>query len=445
MLTDGFWRGVGVTRTTFVVESFIDELAQAAKQDPVAYRLALLDKAPRAQGTCWSSAAEKSGWGKPLPAGQGRGVALLQWLRQLHGAGRRGDGGEDGDVRVRRVVCAVDCGIVVNPDTVGAQMESGIVFGITAALWGEITIKNGRVEQTQLRRLPRAAHQRGAARSRCTSSRARGPGGIGEPGTAACGGAGQRGVCRNRKTDPASAHPKGTDHHMSELLQVAAALSRAALGGQASVLATVVRTEGSTYRRIGARMVALPDGSHVGGVSAGCIEVDVILRAEQIRARGTAELVTYDTRSPDDLIWGSGAGCGGMTELLLEPLAPDAALFKTEQFRRIAASRQRIVVATIITTVGNAVTQGDQAILEESGTLSGFDGLDPTSRAIVHQTARQRLEAGSAEAVRHTLNGHEVNMPTRYAHRRCAYVCAVPASMPFRWWPQPNASAGMSG
>ena len=92
------------------------------------------------------------------------------------------------------------------------------------------------------------------------------------------------------------------------------------------MLATVVRTEGSTYRRIGARLVALEDGSHVGAVSAGCIETDVILRAEKVRAAGTAELVTYDTRSPDDLLWGSGTGCGGLTELLLEPLDPGQAL-----------------------------------------------------------------------------------------------------------------------
>ncbi|HEV7364643.1 MAG TPA: XdhC family protein, partial [Gemmatimonadales bacterium] len=134
---------------------------------------------------------------------------------------------------------------------------------------------------------------------------------------------------------------------MSELLQVAAALTRAAQAGQVSVLATVVGTEGSTYRRIGARMVALADGSHLGAVSAGCIEADVILRADQVRAAGVAELVTYDTRSADDLIWGSGAGCGGMTELLLEPLHPQQALAKAKSFRSIAEARRPGVLATV--------------------------------------------------------------------------------------------------
>src|SRR5580765_1709940 len=104
---------------------------------------------------------------------------------------------------------------------------------------------------------------------------------------------------------------------MSELLQVAAALTRSAGAGQVSVLATVVRTEGSTYRRIGARLVALADGSHVGAVSAGCIETDVVLRAARVRFSRTAELMTYDSRSPEDLVWGSGSGCPGVTALLL--------------------------------------------------------------------------------------------------------------------------------
>jgi xanthine/CO dehydrogenase XdhC/CoxF family maturation factor len=120
--------------------------------------------------------------------------------------------------------------------------------------------------------------------------------------------------------------------------------------------------------------------------------------------------VTYDTRSADDLIWGFGLGCGGLTELLLEPLDPEAALAKAERFRGIAASRERMVLATVIRTSGDAVTPGDQAMLDERGILRGFEGLDPSSRAIVHRTASGRLEAGSAEAARHTLNGHEVDI-----------------------------------
>jgi isoquinoline 1-oxidoreductase beta subunit len=141
-----FWRSVGPSHNVFVVESFMDELAVAAKQDAVAYRRALLDQSPRAKAVL-DLAAEKAGWGQPLPAGVGRGVALQHvfatWMAQVAEV----EVAKDGGVRVRRVVCAVDCGTVVNPDTVRAQIQSAIMFGITAALHGEITLKNGRVEQ----------------------------------------------------------------------------------------------------------------------------------------------------------------------------------------------------------------------------------------------------------------------------------------------------------
>jgi isoquinoline 1-oxidoreductase beta subunit len=142
-----FWRSVGPSHNVFVTESFMDELAAAAKQDPVAYRRALLDKAPRAKAVL-ELAAEKAGWAQPLPQGVGRGVSLQfvfgTYLAQVAEA----EVSKDGAVRVRRVVCAVDCGTVVNPDTVRAQIEGAIIFGISAALYGEITLKNGRVEQT---------------------------------------------------------------------------------------------------------------------------------------------------------------------------------------------------------------------------------------------------------------------------------------------------------
>jgi isoquinoline 1-oxidoreductase beta subunit len=141
-----FWRSVGPSHNVFVVESFMDELAAAARQDPVSYRIALLDKTPRAKSVL-AVAAEKSGWGQPLPARVGRGVSL-QFVFATHMAHvAEVEVSNDGDVRVRRVVCAVDCGAVVNPDTVRAQIESGIMFGISAALYGEITLKRGRVEQ----------------------------------------------------------------------------------------------------------------------------------------------------------------------------------------------------------------------------------------------------------------------------------------------------------
>src|SRR5437016_8467269 len=119
----------------------------AAKQDPVAYRLALLDKSPRAKAVL-ALAAEKAGWGQPLPERIGRGVSLQFVFATYMAQVAEVEVAKDGAVRVRRVVCAVDCGTVVNPDTVRAQIQSAIMFGATAALYGEITPKDGRVEQT---------------------------------------------------------------------------------------------------------------------------------------------------------------------------------------------------------------------------------------------------------------------------------------------------------
>jgi isoquinoline 1-oxidoreductase beta subunit len=142
-----FWRSVGPSHNVFVTESFMDELAAAAKQDAVAYRLALLDKTPRAKAVL-ALAAEKAGWGQPLPARVGRGVSLQFVFKSYMAQVAEVEVAKDGAVRVRRVVCAVDCGTVVNPDTVRAQIQSAIIFGSTAALYGEITLKDGRVEQT---------------------------------------------------------------------------------------------------------------------------------------------------------------------------------------------------------------------------------------------------------------------------------------------------------
>jgi isoquinoline 1-oxidoreductase beta subunit len=115
-----FWRSVGPSHNVFVVESFMDELAAAAKQDPVAYRLALLDRAPRAKGVL-AMAAEKADWGKPLSERAGRGVSLQHVFATYMAVVAEVEVSKDGSVRVRRVVCAVDCGTVVNPDTVEAQ------------------------------------------------------------------------------------------------------------------------------------------------------------------------------------------------------------------------------------------------------------------------------------------------------------------------------------
>ncbi len=142
-----FWRSVGPSHNVFVTESFMDELAAAAKQDPVVYRRALLDKSPRAK-VVLELAAQKAGWGQPLPKGVGRGVSVQFAFATYMAQVAEVEVSRDGAVRVRRVVCAVDCGTVVNPDTVQAQIQSAIIFGITAALYGEITVKDGRVEQT---------------------------------------------------------------------------------------------------------------------------------------------------------------------------------------------------------------------------------------------------------------------------------------------------------
>ena len=142
-----FWRSVGPSHNVFVTEGFMDELAAAAKQDPVAYRLALLDKTPRAKAVL-ALAAEKSGWGKQLPERVGRGVSLQFVFATYMAHVAEVEVAKDGAVRIRRVVCAVGCGTAVNPDTIRAQVESGIIFGIAAALHGEITLKDGRVQQT---------------------------------------------------------------------------------------------------------------------------------------------------------------------------------------------------------------------------------------------------------------------------------------------------------
>jgi isoquinoline 1-oxidoreductase beta subunit len=141
-----FWRSVGPSHNVFVTESFMDELAAAARQDPVAYRLALLENEHRAK-TVLALAAEKAGWGEELPPRVGRGVSIQNVFGSYMAQVADVEVAKDGTVRVRRVVCAVDCGTVVNPDTVQAQVQSAVMFGITAALYGELTLRDGRVEQ----------------------------------------------------------------------------------------------------------------------------------------------------------------------------------------------------------------------------------------------------------------------------------------------------------
>ena len=183
-LRTAFWRGVGPTHNSFVVESFLDELAAAAKQDPFGYRRALLDRAPRARAVL-ELVAGQAGWGKPLPLGSGRGISLLHAFGSYVAQVAEVAVSRQGEVRVSRVVCAVDCGTIVNPDIVKAQMESGIIFGTTAALWGEITVRNGRVEQHNFNDY-RAVRMREAPVIEVhLVQSAEAPGGVGEPGTSA--------------------------------------------------------------------------------------------------------------------------------------------------------------------------------------------------------------------------------------------------------------------
>ena len=179
-----FWRSVGPSHNVFVTESFIDELAAAAKQDPVAYRRALLDKAPRAKAVL-ELAAEKAGWGQPLPERVGRGVSLQFVFATYMAQVAEVEVSKDGVVRVRRVVCAVDCGTVVNPDTVRAQIQSAIIFGISAALHGEITLKDGRVEQSNFHDYQVLRMNEAPAIEVYIVNSAEPPGGMGEAGTSA--------------------------------------------------------------------------------------------------------------------------------------------------------------------------------------------------------------------------------------------------------------------
>jgi len=143
----GAWRSVGHSQNGFCLESFIDECAAAARQDPLAYRLALLAGQPRPQAVL-SAAARRAGWGERLPHGRGRGVAFWNYAGTY--VAQVADVTVDGSGRVHvdRVVCAFDCGTVINPDTVCAQVEGAIVWGVNAALWSEIAVADGQTQQS---------------------------------------------------------------------------------------------------------------------------------------------------------------------------------------------------------------------------------------------------------------------------------------------------------
>jgi isoquinoline 1-oxidoreductase subunit beta len=148
-----WWRSVGHSHTGFSVEAFLDEVAHAGGKDPYQLRQDLLAKQPRMLAVL-NLAAQKADWGNPLPQGVGRGIATHFSFDSYVAQVIEASVAKDGTVRVHRVVCAVDCGRVVNPDTVKAQMEGGINFGLTASLKTEITLENGRVQQSNFHDYP---------------------------------------------------------------------------------------------------------------------------------------------------------------------------------------------------------------------------------------------------------------------------------------------------
>ena len=176
-----FWRSVGHSQNAYFLESFVDELAAAAGKDPMEFRRALLGKQPRLRGVL-ELAAQKAGWGSPLPAGVHRGVAVANSFGSFVAEVAEVSVDAQGKPRVHRVVAAVDCGATVNPEIVRRQVEGGIAYGLSAALFGKITFANGRVQESNFDDYPmlRITDMPRVEVHIVTSAEA--PGGIGEPG-----------------------------------------------------------------------------------------------------------------------------------------------------------------------------------------------------------------------------------------------------------------------
>ena len=178
----GYWRAVSHNMNAFANESFIDELAAAAGQDPVAYRMSLLQGQPRFLNVL-QQVADKSGWGKPLAAGRSRGVSLMEgydtYMAQVAEISMVG-----GEPKVHRVTVVADLGRMVNPDTVEAQIQSSIIFGLSAALWGEITVDKGRVQQANFNTYRIMRNNESPQIDIVLVDSTEKPGGIGEPATA---------------------------------------------------------------------------------------------------------------------------------------------------------------------------------------------------------------------------------------------------------------------
>lgn len=180
----GWWRGVGPNNNVFAIESFVDELAIAAKKDPIEFRLAMLAKEPRLQN-CLRIAREKSNWGAPLSGRVGRGVGIQNSFGSFMATVAEVEVDKNGVVKVRRYTSVIDCGAVVNPDTVQAQIMGGIMFGLSAALYGDVTVERGRIQQSNFHdyRVLRI-HEAPPVDVHIVQSNAP-PGGVGEPGTTA--------------------------------------------------------------------------------------------------------------------------------------------------------------------------------------------------------------------------------------------------------------------
>ncbi len=178
----GFWRSVGHSQNAFGVECFLDELAHAAGKDPYEYRRGLLSRSPRHRAVL-DLAAKEAGWGEPLPKGRHRGIAVHESFGSYVAQVAEVSVDKAGDPRVHRVVCAIDCGQVTNPNTVEAQMDSAITFGLSAALFGTITLLDGQVEQSNFHdyMILRMNEMPKVEVHIVPSTEA--PGGVGEPGT----------------------------------------------------------------------------------------------------------------------------------------------------------------------------------------------------------------------------------------------------------------------
>jgi isoquinoline 1-oxidoreductase subunit beta len=177
-----FWRSVGHSQNVFFLEGFIDELAAAAKKDPYEFRRGLLSQQPRYKGVL-EAAAQKAGWGQPLPAGVFRGIAVAQSFGSYVAEVAEVSVGADGVPKVHRVVAAVDCGMTVNPEIIRRQIEGAIVYGLSAALYGKITLKDGKVEQGNFHDYPVLRMSEMPKVEVHILPSGEKPGGIGEPGT----------------------------------------------------------------------------------------------------------------------------------------------------------------------------------------------------------------------------------------------------------------------